>query len=153
MELGTKLLTLLAIFCVIASASVVCAADLSNDGSYAGSNYQDMNRASESQYYLNEENNDDANQKYLELENALSLENQTGYAPLNSTGNATDHATGNSTNHTDANATSNNTAPAVRNASNNAINSRSMLSTGNPILSVLGASILLGGYAILRRND
>lgn len=66
MNLSKKLLTLLAIFCVIASAGVVCAAD--NDGgyvgsdyadgmgSYAGSNYQDDGGWAGSQYNETAEN-------------------------------------------------------------------------------------------------
>lgn len=49
MNLSKKLLTLLAIFCVIASAGVVCAAD--NDGGYVGIDYvDDMGDYAGSQY-------------------------------------------------------------------------------------------------------
>ena len=47
MNLSKKLLTLLAIFCVIASASAVCAAD---EGGWAGSQYQDEGGYAGSQY-------------------------------------------------------------------------------------------------------
>lgn len=154
MDLKTKLLTLLSIFCIIASAGVVCATDSINDGGYAGINYQDTNGVSGSQYYVNEENAaGDGSQNVVEPGNGLPIENQTSYVPLNNTGNATSNSTGNVTNHTVANTTTNNTAPVVANTTSNATNLQSMLSTGNPVLLVLGASALLGGYAILRRND
>ena len=154
MDLKTKLLTVLAIFCIIASAGVVCATDLSNDGGYAGINYQDTNDVSESQYNVNEGNAaGDESQKVVESGNGFPIENQTAHVPLNGTGNTTGNATGNATNHTAANTTNNNTVPLIANKTSNATNSHSMLSTGNPILQVLGASIVLGSYAILRRND
>ena len=153
MDLKTKLLTLCAIFCVIVSAGVVCATDSIDDGGYAGINYEDANGVSGSQYYVNEGNAaGDAGQQVVDSGNTSHITNQTGNVPLNSTGNATGNTTGNATNHTVANAT-NNTAPVVANTTGNATNLHSMLSTGNPILLVLGASIVLGGYAILRRNN
>ena len=48
MNISKKLLALLAIFCIIASAGAACAAEY--DGSYAESNYQDEGSYGESQY-------------------------------------------------------------------------------------------------------
>ena len=49
MDISKKLLTLLALFCVIASAGVVCAEDVS-DGGYAGIQYNDSGGWAGSQY-------------------------------------------------------------------------------------------------------
>ena len=51
MDFMKKFLVLLAIFCIIGSAAAVSAEDIGSDnGGYAGSNYEDMNQASEIQY-------------------------------------------------------------------------------------------------------
>ena len=141
MNLKTKLLTLLAIFCVIGSAGMVCAAD---DGGYAGSNYEDMNGVSGSQYYVNEGNN-------LEPGNGLPLENQTDYTHVNSTNNATGNSTGNATgNTTHANATQNMTTTG--NTTNTTM-THNLQVAGNPILALLAVSGLIGGYAVLKRKN
>jgi hypothetical protein len=157
MVFSKRLLALLAIFCVIVSASAVCAADL---GGYAGSNYQDMNGVSGSQYYVNNGNN-------LEPGAGLPLENQTGYVPLDSAGNpiaqttnnATGHAAGNATAHAAGNATAhaagNATAHAAVNTTTNSTNATAhttMLPTGNPIIILLAVFGVVGGYAAIRRN-
>lgn len=58
-------------------------------------------------------------------------------ALLNNTTNASVHVVGN----------------ASHNASTNATSSHRMLTTGNPILSLLGVLTVLGGYNILRRRE
>lgn len=151
MDLEKKLLTLLAIFCIIASASVVCAAD--QDG-YAGINYQNMNGVSGSQYETSLEPGAGLpleNQTAPEPGAGLPLENQTEHVPVNNTSNATGNTTGNVTSNVTTNTT--NTTPVVANTTDNTTTNHAMLATGNPVLLVLGASALLGGYAILRRND
>ncbi|MGX8693940.1 MAG: hypothetical protein ACSW71_03440 [Methanobrevibacter sp.] len=137
MNLNKKLLTLLTIFCIIASAGIVCAADY---GGYAGSNYQDMNGVSGSQYGL-----------YSELEpgNGLPLENQTGYVPLDADGNPIFNATGNATH----NATGNITGNATGNATHNVTATHTMPVTGNPIIALLAVTGIIGGYAVLRRKN
>ena len=149
MDLSKKLLTLLAIFCVIASAGVVCAADSDggylatdyaddlgdvDDGGYAGSNYQDDGGWAGSQYedggYAGSNYRDDggwAGSQYNE-----TLENQTAQ-------NTTALAAGEPVNAT-ANVTANSTT------------SHTMLATGNPVLLLLGVSAVLGGVAVLRRK-
>ena len=147
MDLSKKLLTLLAIFCVIASAGVVCAADNGDnlgtvyaddmsgyagsqyeDGGYAGSQYHDGGWAG-SQYNASEENGGWAGSQYNEtLENA----NATNTTHVAAAGEPT-------------NATTNITA--------NATSSQHMLATGNPILLLVGVCAVAGGYAVLRRKE
>ena len=141
MNFNKKLLTLLAIFCVIVSAGVACAAD---HGGFAGSNYEDSNGVSGSQYYVNEGN------VTLEPGNGLPLENQTNpYANTSNTAVAanntnTTNATGNAT-HAVGNET-----PA--NSTNATVNHK-LLETGNPIIALLAVSSIIGGYAIIRRDN
>lgn len=157
MDLTKKLLTLLAIFCIIASAGVVCAADAGTDGGYAGSNYEDMNGAAGSQY-MNEAETAGTNQDILEPGNGLPLENQTGYVPLDANGNPINgtHAAGNTvanatnttnTTHPVANATVGNTSNATHHPAN------TMPATGNPVIGLLAAVGIIGGYAALRKNQ
>ncbi|MBQ6512899.1 hypothetical protein [Methanobrevibacter sp.] len=135
MNLNKKLLTLLAIFCIIASAGIVCAAD---QGGYAGSNY------------------DMAEADGLEPGNGLPLENQTGYVPLDADGNPILNATGNTTSNITGNATHNATGNVTGNVTGNATHNISahhtMPVTGNPIIALLAVTSLVGGYAALRRN-
>ncbi|WP_295116147.1 LPXTG cell wall anchor domain-containing protein [uncultured Methanobrevibacter sp.] len=140
MDISKKLLALLAIFCVVVSAGVVCAADY--DGGNLGSDYaDDMGGYSGSQYedsgYAGSNYQDDggwAGSQYNEtLENAAA--NQTAQNTTNATGLAAGEPT-NVTDNMTANATSTNT----------------MLATGNPILMLLGVSAILGSAAVLRRR-
>lgn len=156
MDFNKKLLSILAIFCIIASAGIVCAAD---SNGYAGSNYQDNNGFSGSQYnedytggYAGSQYNEDytggyAGSNYYENAepgNGLPLENQTN--PF--AGNATHNATGNATGEPTQNATvaGNTTGNATNATSNN------MLATGNPILVLLAVGAVLGGATVLRRR-
>ena len=140
MDLNKKLLTLLAIFCLIVSAGVVCAAD--QDG-YAGMNYQNMNGVSGSQYAVADG---------LEPGNGLPLENQTGYVPLDADGNPILNATGNATGNATQNVTANVTTNVTGNATHNVTAQHTMPVTGNPIIALLAVTSLVGGYAALRRN-
>ena len=141
MDLNKKLLTLLAIFCLIVSAGVVCAAD--QDG-YAGINYQNMNGVSGSQYAVADG---------LEPGNGLPLENQTGYVPLDADGNPILNATGNATGNATQNVTANVTANVTNNATHNVTAAHKMPVTGNPIIALLAVTGIIGGYAVLRRNN
>ena len=141
MDLNKKLLTLLAIFCLIVSAGVVCAAD--QDG-YAGINYQNMNGVSGSQYAVADG---------LEPGNGLPLENQTGYVPLDADGNPILNATGNATGNATHNVTGNVTANVTANATHNVTAQHTMPVTGNPIIALLAVTGIIGGYAVLRRNN
>ena len=141
MDLNKKLLTLLAIFCLIVSAGVVCAAD--QDG-YAGINYQNMNGVSGSQYAVADG---------LEPGNGLPLENQTGYVPLDADGNPILNATGNTTGNATQNVTANVTSNVTANATHNVTAQHTMPVTGNPIIALLAVTGIIGGYAVLRRNN
>ena len=147
MNLSKKLLTLFAIFCVILSASAVCAADY--DG-YAGSNYQDMNVNGIQNDAIDMDNSveTDGNEDALEPGAGLPLENQTSYVA----GNTTDNATGNSTGNITGNTTNNTTGNITGNTTGNTTAIQHMLSTGNPILVLLVVSGIAGGYAVIRRN-
>ena len=141
MDFNKKLLTLLAIFCLIVSAGVVCAAD--QDG-YAGINYQNMNGVSGSQYAVADG---------LEPGNGLPLENQTGYVPLDADGNPILNATGNATGNATQNVTANVTSNVTANATHNVTAQHTMPVTGNPIIALLAVTGIIGGYAVLRRNN
>ena len=151
MDFKKTVLTLLAIFCVIASAGVACAEDANgNDGylqdqysdGYAGSQYQDdygegqyQDGYAGSQYdgYAGSQYQDEggwAGSQYNE-----TLENAT----LNQTGNETQNVT--DTNTTSPAEDTNTTAP------------HRLPETGNPIVLLLGVSAIAGGYAVLRRKD
>ncbi len=134
MDLSKKLLTLLAIFCVIASAGVVCAADVSSNGlddnqysipqeGYAGSQYDENQEGgyAGSQYDVNQEGGYAGSQYNKTVENAAGEH-------LTETGNITGNTTGN--------ATASHTMPA----------------TGNPIMALFAVCAILGGYAIIRRK-
>lgn len=144
MDLNKKLLALLAIFCVIVSASAVCAGD--SDG-YSGSNYEDMNGVSGSQYGVSDVENSNApngNQNALEPGAGLPLENQTDQITTNTTSNTTGNATINTTGHAPVNATGNST---------NATSINNLLSTGNPIMVLLTIIAIVSGYLVVRRNE
>ena len=129
MDFSKKLLTLLAIFCVIASATAVCAADVNADDGYVGTSYDGMNGVSESQ---NQDDGGWAGSQYNEtLENGTHV--PSAGAPTNTTGNSTTPVEHNTT----ANATS---------------TSHNLLATGNPILVLLVVNAIIGGYAVLRRR-
>lgn len=148
MDLSKKLLSLLAIFCVIASAGVACAADVgSGDGvidGYAGMQY---GAAADDAVLEDGITQDDAaGADTLEPGNGLPLENQTGpvgNTTSNAVGNATGNATGNSTGHA---------AGEPTNTTGNATANHSMPATGNPILALFAVTAVLGGYAALRRK-
>ncbi|WP_405305362.1 hypothetical protein [Methanobrevibacter sp.] len=132
MNLNKKLLTLLAIFCVIASAGIVCAAE---QGGYAGSNYDVHTGSSD-----------------LEPGNGLPLENQTGYVPLDADGNPIFNETGNATGNATNNATGNITGNVTGNTTQNVTASNILPVTGNPIIALLAVTGIIGGYAVIRRN-
>lgn len=139
MNISKKLLALLAIFCIVASAGVVCAADNGTDDGWAGSQYQDNGNWAGSQY--NETSVDHEGGPYIDPDYAHH-EPAAG-EPTNSTGNST-NATGNSTGHA-AGELSNNTT-------NKTANPYKLPATGNPVLVLLGVSAILGGCAVLRRK-
>lgn len=145
MEIKRKLLVLLAIFCVIGSAGIACAAD---NSSYDGNNNPYMNGIDESQN-PNDNGGYAGSQYYNNAEPGagLPLENQTNPYAGNTTNDATGNMTGNATNNATGNATHNMTGNTTTSNSNN-----KMLTTGNPILALLAVSAIIGGYGIIRRE-
>ena len=126
MDFSKKLLVLLAIFCVIASAGLVCAEE-SDGGGYAGSQYQDEGGYAGSQY---QDDGGWAGSQYNEtLENATAAANQTAQ-------NGTSQVTENTT----ASAPANTTTPF------------GMLATGIPIILVAVIVVIAAGVLISRRK-
>lgn len=157
MNLSKKLLTLLAIFCVIASAGVACAADADVDGNYLSAT-DDMdgvgdNPDFEGVDYSTDDGGWAGSQYNGNVENGHSgapeidpdyAHNEAAGEPINATGNSTDNAT--------TNTTTNATAQAVQNQTANATSAHNMLATGNPILLLLGVTAVLGAGAVLRKR-
>ena len=152
MNVNKKILALLAIFCVIVSAGAVSAAEDvgSDDNGWAGSNYEDMNGYSGSQYNPDDEGlgigagaGNDTNfvvggaSGEPEPGNGLPLENET----WNMTGNNTVPAAGEPASNATGNSTGNATTP------------HTMLSTGNPVFALCLISAVLSGYALIRRDN
>ena len=138
MNISKKLLTLLAIFCVIASAGAACAADAYGDAGYDELSYtDDIGEWVGSQY---------------------SDDNQTGWA--GSQYNDTDQGgyAGSQYNETLENAAANAAAgepvsdSVSQNMTANATSSHTMLETGNPILALLAVGAVLGSCAVLKRK-
>ena len=140
MDLSKKILTLLVICCVIASATAVCAADVNTGNGYNATS--DINGVSESQYQDNggwagsqyQDKGGWAGSQYNE-----TLENGTHVPSAGAPNNATSNTTGSVAQNT----TSNATAPTPHN----------MLATGNPIVMLLGVTAIIGGYAVLKRKN
>lgn len=153
MDMAKKLLTLLAIFCVIASAGVVCAEDTDYQGGWAGSNYDDgMGDVDEGQY-------DDApliDPDYGHYEGAAGgdvEENDTNdtFEPAGTLPATTDMP-GNITFNDTANTTDDAVLNQTGNAIGNATAPQTMLATGNPVLALLAVGAVLGGVVVLRRK-
>ena len=136
MDISKKILCLLAIFCVIASAGAACAADAdfdggndamgyaAGDGGYAGSQYNEGDQGgwAGSQYNETDEGGWAGSQYNETLENAAVGE------PVNAT------------------------TDAAQNITANATSSHTMLATGNPIIALFAVIAVLGGYAVLRKK-
>lgn len=133
-----KLLVLLAILCIISAAGVACVS-----ATDSGSNGHDTRSIGESQYdhVVIGDGNSTAhagNAGVLEPGLGLPLKNQTAPAIGNATGNATANVTGNAT------------VPATHNATGNATHTiHRMPSTGNPLISLLGVTAILGGACVV----
>ncbi|MEE1335945.1 hypothetical protein [Methanobrevibacter sp.] len=165
MDISKKLLlTLLAIFCVIASAGAACAADAYGDagydelgytddiGEWVGSQYSDDNQTgwAGSQYndtdqggYAGSQYDEDDQGGYAG--NQYNEDDQGGYA-------------GSQYNETLENAAANAAAgepvsdSVSQNMTANATSSHTMLETGNPILALLAVGAVLGSCAVLKRK-
>ncbi|WP_407410234.1 hypothetical protein [Methanobrevibacter sp.] len=158
MNITKKLLTLLAIFCVIASAGAVCAADANADidGTYLSAvddmvgvgdhpDFDDIDDAYDGGWAGGQYNGnmEDGHPGAPEIDPDYAHDEAAG-EPINASGNATNNLT--------ANTTGNATAQAVQNQTANATSAHNMLATGNPILLLLGVTAVLGAGAVLRRK-
>ena len=132
MKLKNKIFAILAIFCLIASACAVSAANETNstytDGMYNGypTETHDINNATDNTSDLDAE----------AIHDSMILPPDYAHSEMNAT-NATGHAAG-------ENITATNTT--------NATQTHTMPATGNPILALLAVSAVLGGAGILRRK-
>ncbi len=157
MDISKKLLALLVLFCVIASAGAACAADAYGNtgydelsytddiGDWVGSQYSDDNQTgwAGSQYNQDEQGGYAGSQ--------YDVDDQGGYAgsQYNET---SEHAAGEPASTT-ADAPVNETADtAAQNMTANATSSHKMLETGNPILALFAVGAVLGAYAVYKRE-
>ena len=129
MKLKNKIFAILAIFCLIASACAVSAANETNstytDGMYNGypTETHDINNATDNTSDLDAE----------AIHDSMVLPPDYAHSEMNATG----HAAG-------ENATATNTT--------NATQTHTMPATGNPILALLAVGAVLGGAGVLRRK-
>ena len=169
MNISKKLLTLLAIFCVIASAGAAFAADAYGDigydelsytddiGEWVGSHSDDNQTGwAGSQYNENDQGGYAGNQYNQDEQGGYAgsqydVDDQGGYAgsQYNET---SEHAAGEPASTT-ADAPVNETADtAAQNMTANATSSHKMLETGNPILALFAVGAVLGAYAVYKRE-
>ena len=169
MNISKKLLTLLAIFCVIASAGAACAADAYGNtgydelsytddlGEWVGSHSDDNQTGWAGSQYNENDQGGYAGSQYNQDEQGgyagsqYDVDDQGGYAgsQYNET---SEHAAGEPVNTT-ADAPVNETADTVaQNMTANATSSHKMLETGNPILALFAVGAVLGAYAVYKRE-
>ncbi|WP_405308575.1 hypothetical protein [Methanobrevibacter sp.] len=144
MNISKKLIAVLAIFCLIASAGVVCAEDVSgegdvgSDGGYSGSG--DFGSGDD----IGPDGPTDVAPDGVPYHddgtdptgNATGDNSNTTGNVTNKTGNVT-NTTGNHTNHTNA---------------TNATANHGLLSTGNPILILLVVIAIVGAVIVIKRK-
>ena len=169
MNISKKLLTLLAIFCVIASAGAAFAADAYGDigydelsytddiGEWVGSHSDDNQTGWAGSQYNENDQGGYAGSQYNQDEQGgyagsqYDVDDQGGYAgsQYNET---SEHAAGEPASTT-ADAPVNETADtAAQNMTANATSSHKMLETGNPILALFAVGAVLGAYAVYKRE-
>ncbi len=142
MELKNTIFAILAIFCLVASACAVSAADDAN-GTYADDMYDgyinespnmpDLHEIMQDNATDNSTSNDTGDIDAEAVHNSMVLPPDYAHSEMNAT-NATGHAAGENVTH--ENATAAHTLPA----------------TGNPILVLLAVGAVLGGALALRRK-
>ena len=157
MDISKKLLALL-VFCVIASAATVCAADVDGGNGNdvvgqadvdGGSGNDAVGQADDNGGWAGSQYNQDDQGRYDGSQ--YNQDEQGGYAgsQYNET---SEHAAGEPTNTT-ADAPVNETADtAAQNMTANATSSHKMLETGNPILALFAVGAVLGAYAVYKRE-
>ena len=138
MDISKKLLALLVLFCVIASAGAACAAD-----AYGDSGYDELGYADDIGEWVDSPYSDD---------------NQTGWAGSQYNEDEQGGYAGSQYNETLENAAANAAAgepvsdSVSQNMTANATSSHTMLETGNPILALLAVGAVLGSCAVLKRK-
>ena len=140
-----KLVTLLAIFCIIASAGAVCAADVNNTGEYTESKYPSDDKNQENDNHdenEKQERNQQDSDNYTESPDNDTDDNITEVPYDSDYGEGTDEAV----NETDL------SASEPENATGNPTVPRIMHATGNPILMLVIVAAGLGSAAVLRRK-
>ncbi|WP_405305706.1 hypothetical protein [Methanobrevibacter sp.] len=161
MDISKKLLlTLLAIFCVIASAGAACAAD-----AYGDSGYDELGYADDIGEWVDSPYSDDnqtgwAGSQYNEDEQGgyagsqYNVDEQGGYAGSQYDVDEQGGYAGSQYNETLENAaTGEPVSDSVsQNMTANATSSHTMLETGNPILALLAVGAVLGSCAVLKRK-
>ena len=169
MDISKKLLALLVLFCVIASAGAAFAADAYGDigydelsytddiGEWVGSHSDDNQTGWAGSQYNENDQGGYAGSQYNQDEQGgyagsqYDVDDQGGYAgsQYNET---SEHAAGEPASTT-ADAPVNETADtAAQNMTANATSSHKMLETGNPILALFAVGAVLGAYAVYKRE-
>ena len=128
------LLTLLAIFCVIASAGAACAAD-----AYGDTGYDELSYADDIGEWVDSPYSDD---------------NQTGWAGSQYNEDEQGGYAGSQYNETLENAAAGEPVSdsVSQNMTANATSSHTMLETGNPILALFAVGAVLGSCAVFKRK-
>ena len=136
MDISKKLLlTLLAIFCVIASVGAACAADAYSDGGYDGLGYADESGDWAGSQYSDDDQGGYSGSQYNEDE-------QGGYAGSQYNETLENAAAGEPVNDT----------VVADNMTADATSSHTMLETGNPILALFAVTAIIGGLSFFKRN-
>ena len=149
MDISKKLLlTLLAIFCVIASAGAVCAADAYSDGGYDGLGYSDESGDWAGSQYSDDDQGGYSGSQYNEDEQGgyagsqYDVDEQGGYAGSQYNETLENAAAGEPVNDT----------VVADNMTADATSSHTMLETGNPILALFAVTAIIGGLSFFKRN-
>ena len=146
MRFNKKLLAIFAIFCVIASASIVCAED---SNSYATDDIPDTYDVDGEWISTPDNENADENNYDFDIPDKDEGTNPTDNTTGNATGNATSTTTGNTTGNATGNTTNSTNATNATNATNN----HGLLSTGNPIILLLVVIlIIVVVYIVFKRQ-
>ena len=162
MDISKKLLlTLLAIFCVIASAGAACAADAYSDGGYDGLGYSDESGDWAGSQYSDDDQGGYSGSQYNEDEQGgyagsqYDVDEQGGYAGSQYDVDEQGGYAGSQYNETLENAAAGepvNDTVVADNMTADATSSHTMLETGNPILALFAVTAIIGGLSFFKRN-
>ena len=162
MDISKKLLlTLLAIFCVIASAGAVCAADAYSDGGYDGLGYSDESGDWAGSQYSDDDQGGYSGSQYSDDDQGgysgsqYNEDEQGGYAGSQYDVDEQGGYAGSQYNETLENAAAGepvNDTVVADNMTADATSSHTMLETGNPILALFAVTAIIGGLSFFKRN-